>query len=118
MVRGGLWTVDPVQPTVDDQLAWAVTDDAGVTVWSGIPCSYVADVVRHEHMHLQQIREFGSMEIAADRLMIDGHDRLEITADCASMLAGSTYIPYVDQAGGCSPRDLDDARKLVSWHEE
>lgn len=113
--ENGLWTIDPRQPSWRGQPMLAVTTDAGVVVWEGIPCEYVPDALRHEHMHLQQVREFGSMEIAAERLAIDGRDRLEITADCASMLAGSTYTPYVAQAGGCSPRDLDDARQLLTW---
>lgn len=62
-------------------------------------------------MHLQQIRLYGPLETAAERLAIDGRDRLEITADCASMLAGSKYTPYVKLACGCPDEDLDDARQ-------
>ena len=92
---------------------WGTGGDDGAVVSPLIPCRYVADVVRHEHMHLQQVRQFGSLGFAQ---FVLGADRLEIVADCASMLAGSRYTPYVELAGGCTPRDLTDARQLLRDH--
>lgn len=113
------WTISPTYPTLNGVKGWGVTTDDGVVVSQLVPCDTVGDVVRHEHMHEQQIREFGSIEFAAEILNQGRHpgqvDRLELTADCASMLAGSRYHPYVDQAGGCSDRDLRDARQLLFW---
>jgi hypothetical protein len=112
--QDGTWTIDQAQPALDGEPMLAVTTDAGVVVWEGIPCKSVADVVRHEHMHRQQIREFGSLEHAAEKLAIGDKDRLEITADCASMLAGSKYTPYVQREGGCTEQDLADARLILA----
>ncbi|MEU0467226.1 hypothetical protein ABZ215_24765 [Amycolatopsis sp. NPDC006131] len=100
-----LWRVGDVPDT-----GWGEASDAGAVVDALVPCRYVADVVRHEHMHLQQVRQFGSGRFAA---FVLGADRIEIVADCASLLAGSRYTPYVDLAGGCSERDLRDARQLL-----
>ncbi|OXM73100.1 MULTISPECIES: hypothetical protein [Amycolatopsis] len=100
-----LWRVGDVPDT-----GWGEASDEGAVVDALVPCRYVADVVRHEHMHLQQVRQFGSGRFAA---FVLGADRIEIVADCASLLAGSRYTPYVDSAGGCSERDLRDARQLL-----
>jgi hypothetical protein len=112
-----LWSISPTNPEIDGQPMSAVTSDAGVVVSALVPCGYVRSVVTHEHMHLQQIRMFGTFERAGEVLAQDrqpgGIDALEITADCASMLAGSKYTPYVDRAGGCSERDLLAARQLL-----
>lgn len=92
---------------------WGLTsiDTGRVTVSTWTPCARVADVVHHEHMHVQQHRMFGTDHFAA---LVLGADRIEITADCGSLLLGSRYTPYVQLAGGCSARDLRDARQLIS----
>lgn len=88
-------------------LGSADTDD--VSIASDTPCRLVSSVLRHQHMHLQQYRLWGGLDGA--RLVY--HDRLEIVADCASMLAGSRYTPYVDKAGGSTAEDITDARSLL-----
>jgi hypothetical protein len=84
------------------------------------PCELVGDVVRHEWMHLQQLRMHGgSWEAAAQYY----GSYVELVADCGSMLLGSAYTPNVRAAAaergrgrsGCSPYDLGDAHALIAW---
>lgn len=80
-----------------------------------VPCDSVASVVRHEWLHLQQVDMYGP-GLGALTL---GRDRVEIVADCGSLLLGSTNSPYVPElldepAVGCSEADFADARELIA----
>jgi hypothetical protein len=68
------------------KLTWGVGGDDGATLNPAVPWAYVGDIVRNEHMHLQHVREFGSIGFAA---FVLGADRIEITAECPSMLTGA-----------------------------
>jgi hypothetical protein len=90
--------------------------DGTVVVNPDVPCDSVSSVVRHEWMHLQQIRMYGT-DLGSMAL---GRNRVEIVADCGSMLLGSTNTPYVrdqlDAHGvGCTDADLADARELIEF---
>lgn len=85
-------------------------EDGSAAVNPATPCRLVADVVRHEWMHLQQWRMYGP-DFGAVML---GKRRLELVADCGSMLLGSKYTPYLQQET-CTQRDLRDARRLIDY---
>lgn len=77
------------------------------------PCEIVADIVRHEWMHLQQRRHHGS-----PRAYYGEQERVERIADCGSKLLGSTWTPYLDPEhyayiGECGVADLVEAMVLI-----
>jgi hypothetical protein len=93
-----------------------VFPDGTVVVNPDVPCDSVSSVVRHEWMHLQQLDMYGA-DLGSMAL---GRNRVEIVADCGSMLLGSTNTPYVrdqlDAHGvGCTDADLADARELIEF---
>ena len=77
-------------------------------------CEDVSDIVRHEWMHIQQVRMHGG----GSEIRQAYGDRVEIVADCGSWLLGSDYTPYRDKARAdtgtaCTPQDISDARELI-----
>jgi hypothetical protein len=94
--------------------AVAHLDTDTATLNAAMPCEIVADTVRHEWVHLQQGRLYGSWE--ETKTAMGSHERAELAADCGSMLLGSVYLPYVAGAGGsgsCTPTLLAEAQRLI-----
>ncbi|MFF5992562.1 hypothetical protein [Prauserella flavalba] len=94
----------------------AYLDTGVVTISTATTCEMVSSVIRHEWVHLQQGRMHGGLRGA---WRVYG-DRLEIVADCGSWLLGSQHTPYRQRAleagqPGCSPRDLAEARRLITF---
>ena len=121
---------DQLQDTLtrlgEDPKDWTVTNiKGGYAGWTDLdmlrvhldrddPCTWLPSVVTHEWMHLQQGRMFGGKQ--ATYAAYGGAARLELVADCGSMLLGSEHTPYIDKtAGGCSASDLAAARDLIEF---
>lgn len=106
---------DWVLVRADDGAAGKAYTTGMAAVDPEIGCEYVASVVYHEWMHLQQLRVYGD-DFGRTEL---GTSRMEIVADCGAWLLGSTYTPYrqelLNEHGiGCTGVDLADARELIA----
>lgn len=86
----------------------------------GMPCTSVADTVRHEWMHLQQVRHHG------DRDAVYAHygerKHFERVAACGQILLGSDDASYLDPehplySGPCTDADIDEAWTLIHHAE-
>lgn len=114
------WSVVP-GAEIDPYGGYVEYDHGRVRIADDLPCGVVADVVRHEWMHVQQVRLHGGREGIRRAF----GDRDEIVADCGSQLLGSSYTPYIDRAVerrgvACTSRDIADALALIgypSWAE-
>lgn len=106
------WSVSTGPLVIGETVVWGAAGDGAAEVSTDVDCWAVKSVVAHEHFHLQQYRLYGSLAAA------DAHygsaERTELVADCASMLSGSSHIPYVHMMKGCSLDDIEEAKKLIS----
>lgn len=106
------WTISTT-PLLDDFRGRTYFDRREVLIAPKVTCDYMTSVVNHEWAHVQQDRRYpGHAEEAFGA-------KLEIVADCASMLLGSTYTPYIDRqrhetGGGCSEYELQSAQQLIA----
>lgn len=110
------WSVVPHDEVPHGYGAYVDYSRGSVVVGDGLPCDTVADVVRHEWMHVQQVRMHGG----ADGIRRALGDRDEIVADCGSWILGSSYTPYRDRARAdrgvaCTSRDIADALELIGY---
>lgn len=107
----GNWTITDLD---GGYLGRARLDEDRALIDRDTPCDYVSSVVKHEWMHLQQGRKFGGKR-AAYAAYGGSADRLELVADCGSMLLGARHTPFVDDQGGCSDADRAAARALIDF---
>lgn len=83
-----------------------------------MPCEHVADTVRHEWLHLQQVRLYGDRDAVYARYGSRPH--FERVASCGALLLGSRRLSYLDpehpmHSGPCSLLDIFEAVKLISF---
>ncbi|MQA62289.1 MAG: hypothetical protein GEU86_12485 [Actinophytocola sp.] len=107
-----MWSIEEID---DDRNPFGKAKDGLVVISPQAPCEMVADIARHEWMHLQQRRHHDS-----PKAYYGGQERVELIADCGSMLLGSTVTPYLDPErhayiGQCQPGDYAEARRLIDW---
>jgi hypothetical protein len=93
---------------------YALADTAALTVEFNpeVPCDRVSSIVRHEWMHLQQARHYGSYDAMLTAYAGDA-SLIELVADCGSQLLGSIYLPYLSQGWECTAWALGSARILI-----
>lgn len=90
-------------PPRDTAQATTYLGSMRVVIRPDTECTDLGDLVRHEHMHLEQSR----MDAVGDDF--------ELVADCASQLIGSESVPYVTAAGGCDSTVAAKAAELVQF---
>lgn len=102
-----------IAPIDDARRPWGQARNGRVTISPDAPCELVADITRHEWLHVLQRRAYGPPR---DHY---GHQHhVERIADCGSRLLGSEFTPYLDTEndaylGECSDADMDEARVLI-----
>lgn len=104
------WTVRHIpnlSGTIDDRY-----DPPVGIVDPTIECELVDSVIRHEWMHLQQVRKYGDVPAWGD------HE--EIVADCGSWILGADATPYRDRMAesrgvACTGPELAEALALIEF---
>lgn len=88
------WTVTQLPAGRGGQ---ALMEQRRAEVDPDVECRDVSSVVKHEWVHLQQARLYGSHQAALDAYQDPSGDVLEFVADCTAWRLGATYTPYLTQ---------------------
>lgn len=88
-------------------------DQAHAEVDPDVACVDVSSIVKHEWVHLQQVRVYGSYP--AVMAYYGSIDRMELAADCGARLLGATYTTYLDRVGDCPAGLRRNAGFLINY---
>ena len=89
----------------------ALMDQGRAEVDPDVDCRDVSSLVKHEWVHLQQARVYGS-QLAATAFY-GSSEQLEVAADCGALRLGAEYTPYLGQP--CSEGLSRNAAFLVAY---
>lgn len=105
------WRVAPLVPGRGGQ-TWM--DERRVDIAPTVGCADVSSIIRHELVHLQQVRVYGSHQAV---LAYYGSDeQLELAADCGALFLGATYSPYLGASPRCPAGLVRNALFLIAYN--